>query len=154
MHDEEYKNKDEEGQGLDPFTQFMFGPNSRRRMHSTEEMAEEKTAEGEEDESSSHHSDDLISGGKSSRRPDENDDWLFGRGRNRNSPEHDGWLFGGGTRDQHEDDDSLSRKVNNILNNINYEELMNNIDTLMTSASQLKPLLKKARPLIDQFLKK
>lgn len=68
----------------------------------------------------------------------------------RSKPQHDDWLFGGRERP----DDSLNGKVNHILNNINYEELMNNIDTLMTSASQLKPLLKKASPFLEQFWKK
>ncbi|MBT2708684.1 hypothetical protein [Bacillus sp. ISL-47] len=70
----------------------------------------------------------------------------------RSRHQNDDWLFGGSRRPQ--EDDSLNGKVNHLLNNINYEELMNNIDTLMTSASQLKPLLKKASPFLEQFLKK
>jgi hypothetical protein len=41
-----------------------------------------------------------------------------------------------------------------FLNNINVGELIENIEVLIDSADQLKPLYKKATPLISQFLKK
>ncbi|MDQ0198172.1 hypothetical protein [Neobacillus ginsengisoli] len=37
---------------------------------------------------------------------------------------------------------------------IDFEELMINIDSLIDSASNLKPLFKKAYPLVEQLLKK
>lgn len=120
MLDEEFKNKDEDEKETDPFTQFMFGPNFRRKRHQEEELQDEVDIEKEPER--------------------------------RSKPQHDDWLFGG--RERPHEDDSLNGKVNHILNNINYEELMNNIDTLMTSASQLKPLLKKASPFLEQFWKK
>ncbi|MGN7176305.1 hypothetical protein BK139_03020 [Paenibacillus sp. FSL R5-0490] len=82
-----------------------------------------------------------------------NDDWLFG-GRSRNAHEADDWLLGGKSIETTERESSGKKNENNILNNINVEELMGNIDTLMSSAHHLKPLLKKAGPLLEMFWKK
>lgn len=43
---------------------------------------------------------------------------------------------------------------NSSSNQLNFEELMTQIDTLMTSAKELKPMFAKIRPFFDQFLKK
>ncbi|WP_066294939.1 hypothetical protein [Bacillus sp. FJAT-29937] len=51
-------------------------------------------------------------------------------------------------------DRSLSNQLNDVVNNINFFELMENIDTLVSSAKQLKPLYRQVTPLIDQFFKK
>ncbi|MDF2039287.1 hypothetical protein P2R12_20350 [Cytobacillus oceanisediminis] len=115
----------------DPLTHFLFGERVRRH----------EPAKGENE---------------SDRRAEEAqgiDDWLFG-GRSRNAHEADEWLLGGKSRETNERDNPPNENGNNILNNINFEELMGNIDTLMTSAHQLKPLLKKAGPLLEMFLKK
>ncbi|UOE56769.1 hypothetical protein [Cytobacillus oceanisediminis] len=115
----------------DPLTHFLFGERVRRH----------EPAEGETE---------------SDRRAEEAqgiDDWLFG-GRSRNAHEADEWLLGGRSRETNERDNPPNENGNNILNNINLEELMGNIDTLMTSAHQLKPLLKNAGPLLEMFLKK
>ena len=45
-------------------------------------------------------------------------------------------------------------KDNTILDQINAEEVMSYIDTLMGTAQQLKPMFSKIRPFVDQFLKK
>ncbi|KON89439.1 hypothetical protein AF332_23225 [Sporosarcina globispora] len=108
----------------DPLTHFLFGERARRNRPTEEENELERK-----------------------------DDWLFG-GKNRNVHEADEWLLGGRSRATNERNDSASENENNILNNINLEELMGNIDTLMSSAHQLKPLLKKAGPLLEMFLKK
>ncbi|MEH7122171.1 MULTISPECIES: hypothetical protein [unclassified Bacillus (in: firmicutes)] len=49
---------------------------------------------------------------------------------------------------------SLSNHLNHVVNNINFLELMDNIDTLVSSAKQLKPLYRQVTPFIDQFFKK
>ena len=51
-------------------------------------------------------------------------------------------------------DRSLSNQLNDVVNNINFFELMENIDTLVSSAKQLKPLYRQVTPFIDQFFKK
>ena len=44
-------------------------------------------------------------------------------------------------------------QLNSLLNNVNVEELIGNIDTLMNSASQFKPLWKKITPLVNKWMK-
>ncbi|MBT2756394.1 hypothetical protein J7E71_10555 [Mesobacillus foraminis] len=41
-----------------------------------------------------------------------------------------------------------------ILSQVNLESLMENIDTLMYTAQELKPIYNKIRPYINQFFKK
>ncbi|WHY63106.1 hypothetical protein [Cytobacillus firmus] len=126
-------NKDEKDRGNteDPLTHFLFG--DRVRNH--------KPAEGK------------IEFDSSAEEYQGKDEWLFG-GRSRNAHEADDWLLGGKRRETTERESSGKENENNILNNINVEELMGNIDTLMSSAHHLKPLLKKAGPLLEMFWKK
>ena len=114
----------------DPLSHFLFGDRVRRHESDEVEKEFEKSEEAQ---------------GKG--------DWLFGD-RSRNAHEADEWLLGGKSRKTDAREDSPNENGKNILNNINFEELMGNIDTLMTSAHQLKPLLKKAGPLLEMFLKK
>ncbi|KAB2337205.1 hypothetical protein F7731_06170 [Cytobacillus depressus] len=48
----------------------------------------------------------------------------------------------------------LADHLNHIINNIDFMELMDNIDTLVSSAKQLKPLYSKVTPFFTQFLNK
>jgi hypothetical protein len=114
----------------DPLSHFLFGDRVRRHESDEVEKEFEKSEEAQ---------------GKG--------DWLFGD-RSSNAHEADEWLLGGRSRKSDEKEDPPNENGKNILNNINFEELMGNIDTLMTSAHQLKPLLKKAGPLLEMFLKK
>lgn len=114
----------------DPLSHFLFGDRVRR-----------------------HESDQVEKEFDRSEEAQGKDDWLFGD-RSRNAHEADEWLLGGKSRKTDEREDPPNENGKNILNNINFEELMGNIDTLMTSAHQLKPLLKKAGPLLEMFLKK
>ncbi|KOP81726.1 hypothetical protein AMS60_04065 [Bacillus sp. FJAT-21945] len=62
------------------------------------------------------------------------------------------WLFGtkeGALEEKKQDPRALS-----FLNKINIGDLIENIEVLIHSVDQLKPLYKKATPLINQFLKK
>ena len=130
MLDNDDKAKENTG---DPLTHFLFG--ERVRRHEPAEVEKVSNRKAEEAKGI--------------------EDWLFGgRGRSRNAHEADEWLLGGKSRETHESDNSPNENGTNILSNINLEELMGNIDTLMTSAHQLKPLLKKAEPLLEMFLKK
>ncbi|PAE25164.1 hypothetical protein [Bacillus sp. 7894-2] len=124
--------KDEKDRGYteDPLTHFLFGERVRNKPDGGKIEFESSAEEHQ---------------GK--------DDWLFG-GRNRNAHEADDWLLGGKSRETTERESSGKENENNILNNINFEELMGNIDTLMSSAHHLKPLLKKAGPLLEMFWKK
>ncbi|WP_436375347.1 hypothetical protein [Cytobacillus sp. BC1816] len=115
----------------DPLSHFLFGERVRRHESAQDEKESDRRAEEAQG----------------------NGDWLFG-GRSRNAHEADEWLLGGKDRKTDERESPPKENGNNILNNINLEELMGSIDTLMTSAHQLKPLLKKAGPLLEMFLKK
>jgi len=42
----------------------------------------------------------------------------------------------------------------NLLNQVNIEEIMMHIDSLVGSAKHLKPMFSKIKPLFEQFLKK
>ncbi|KAF0816871.1 hypothetical protein KIS4809_4343 [Bacillus sp. ZZV12-4809] len=127
------KDEKEMGNTEDPLTHFLFGGRVRKNHQQAESNFE-------------LDSDDEKNQGK--------DDWLFG-GRSRNAHEADDWLLGGKRREFNEGGESSDKEyANNILNNINLEELMVNIDTIMTSAHHLKPLLKKAGPLLEMFWKK
>lgn len=44
-------------------------------------------------------------------------------------------------------------QIHDLLSNIDIDELMKNIDTLMTSTSQFKPLLNKLAPIINKWIK-
>lgn len=100
-----------------------------------------------------HESDEVEKEFEKSEEAQGKGDWLFGD-RSSNAHEADEWLLGGRSRKSDEKEDPPNENGKNILNNINFEELMGNIDTLMTSAHHLKPLLKKAGPLLEIFLKK
>lgn len=111
---------------IDPFSQFMFGKTVHR--------------ERKEREPSSFNNNDWLFG----RRPPANDDDYRDRGGID--------LFSLHPRQQQKSEQKNS--IGSILQNVNYMELMEHMDTLMNSAKQLKPLLSKVRPLIDQFTNK
>jgi hypothetical protein len=58
-----------------------------------------------------------------------------------------------GSRRDHEKKDSQTA-ANQSQPSIDFEELIVNIDTLMESARNLKPLFQKAYPFVEQLLKK
>ncbi|WP_313800650.1 hypothetical protein [Cytobacillus sp.] len=73
--------------------------------------------------------------------------------------DHDGkrkserdWLFG--VRENEIQEKNHDSSALAILNRINLGELINNIEILIDSADQLKPLYKKATPIITKLLKK
>ncbi len=69
----------------------------------------------------------------------------------------DEWLFGKRDKEPLEPNkfNGLEEfsQINKLLNNINMEELVENIDTLMNTTSQLKPLWKKLTPLVNKWIK-
>ncbi|MEN8699048.1 hypothetical protein [Bacillus infantis] len=66
------------------------------------------------------------------------------------------WILGGPERKPAtgREDAREPGQIEKILDGVDLGELMDNIDTLMTSAGQLKPLFKKVTPLFQQLLKK
>ena len=43
---------------------------------------------------------------------------------------------------------------NSLLGHVDIDEVMNHVDTLITSARELKPLFGKVRPFLEQFIEK
>lgn len=69
------------------------------------------------------------------------------------------WLFGAEKKEQKKPQEAPSssnayQKIGEKLERIDYLELMGHIDTLMASASELKPLFKKLKPLLTQVIDK
>jgi hypothetical protein len=68
----------------------------------------------------------------------------------------DEWLFGKRNADHlgKEENRPIDRpQLEKLMNNVNVEELMNNIDELVTSISHIKPLWKKVGPLVNKLRK-
>jgi hypothetical protein len=68
----------------------------------------------------------------------------------------DEWLFGKRNADHldKEENRPIDRpQLEKLMNNVNVEELMNNIDELVTSISHIKPLWKKVEPLVNKWRK-
>ena len=64
------------------------------------------------------------------------------------------WILG--KRNHHSDEESSQHKysqIDELLNRVNVDELMNNIDDLVASISQIKPLWKKFDPVIKKWMK-
>lgn len=60
-------------------------------------------------------------------------------------------------KDYREENDSYLKEQQNILRtleNVDYLQLMENIDTLMDSAKKLKPFIQQIQPIMKSFLKK
>ncbi|WP_079508085.1 hypothetical protein [Mesobacillus jeotgali] len=95
------------------------------------------------------------------------DEWendLFGF-KHRNDPEvsakhdrdhFDRFMFGG-TRNIEEQSEPPAEQpspLSKYLERIDLDEVMFHVDTLITSAKELKPLLGKVRPIFDHFIEK
>ncbi|WP_445505929.1 hypothetical protein [Niallia sp. 03190] len=67
----------------------------------------------------------------------------------------DAWILGS-NRESKEGDQEQEGKfdaITNFLDQIDINLLMKNVDSFMTSANELKPLIKKMSPLIKKWLK-
>jgi hypothetical protein len=63
-------------------------------------------------------------------------------------------MFGPSQTKKHEKKPTETAGEDNLLNQVNIEEIMVHIDSLVGSAKQLKPMFSKIKPLFEQFLKK
>jgi hypothetical protein len=68
------------------------------------------------------------------------DDFMFGRSRK--------------TEETSEESVNSDSPLNKYLGHIDLDEVMYHVDTLITSARELKPLMGKVKPLFDQFIDK
>ncbi|MGG0719099.1 hypothetical protein ABE096_16105 [Robertmurraya massiliosenegalensis] len=70
------------------------------------------------------------------------------------------WILGSRASDKAETQNNkgtlngLNKSIEELLQKVDYMEVMNHIDTLMASTKELKPLLTKIKPLLENFLSK
>jgi hypothetical protein len=76
---------------------------------------------------------------------------MFGSRSEERSPKQD-WIIGR-KAPEHEEKNAAQIKIEQIIENVDLDGLMNNFDTLMSSVGELKPLMKKAGPFLQKFLK-
>ena len=117
----------------DSFTQFMFGPNYKGSNISGESSGNIPSENLEENEANQNGNLDEIKANHYRNL----DDWLFGK---RHHPPVE--------------QNALHAQINQIINNINFVELMENIDQLVSSAQKFKPLYSKISPMFKQIFKK
>ncbi|MCM2982643.1 hypothetical protein CHH55_06065 [Niallia circulans] len=128
LKEEFYDEKDnekieEEETAIDHFSMFMFGTN-RQSVRKKQQVEHFQ------------HNDKQPS---YSRR-EKGDDWILGRS-------------GGKTQQVEEKDENVNiDAVANFLNQIDLELLIKNVDLLMTSANDLKPIFKKITPFIKKWM--
>lgn len=92
---------------------------------------------------------------------------MFGKGRTSHdkTTEEEGsqheqydWLLGRKhpipPKGEESSSEGLHHTIGRFMQNIDYVETMKHIDTLMTSANELKPLLSKVKPIIETFTQK
>ena len=118
------KEKQKPNEEIHPYSKFLFG-NIRHRDS------------GNESNSSQEKNEHLSSHSRSNRF----DDWLFGR---RTEPKKSA------TPTQFQ----IEKQVENLLNNVDFELLMETIDMLIDTANQYKPLMKEFTPFLNKFMKK
>ena len=106
----------------DSFHLFMFG-----------DRGVEERVEMEDDQEHSNNAEEHPDTWNRSSR----EDWLLGKRNHHTSKESS----------QHE-----NSQIDQLLNRVNVDELMNNIDQLLTSVSHIKPLWKKIDPVIKKWM--
>ncbi|WP_141432803.1 hypothetical protein [Bacillus sp. 03113] len=65
--------------------------------------------------------------------------------------EHDNWLF---RFEKTKHSENESNHLQTLIKNVDIDDLFNHIDTLMSSASKLKPLIHKVSPFLKQTFTK
>lgn len=125
----------------DYFSRLMFG--DRTNSEESNESTDRDTDEGEKANRDKAWEDDRS----------EERNWLF-RPRERREPfqqknRMDELFSLGGTNRKRSNPSVLD-----LLENVDYVELMEHFDTLMTSANKLKPLMNKLKPILGTILNK
>lgn len=95
-----------------------------------------------------------IDKGRSTQMQEENSQFfnkfMFGKEEPRHSG--DDWILGRNRQEEKTAQyEKKENKVEQIINNLDYDELMTHVSDLMDSTEQLKPLLKQAGPVIKNF---
>jgi hypothetical protein len=110
---------------IDHFSRFLFGNSKHRETYKEGENNSQELPE--QKEQSSYES-----------RSNRNNDWFFGVRRKEPTPSPQ----------------TIQNQIENILNNVDFELLMETIDMFVTTAKPLKPLINQITPFFHRFRKK
>jgi hypothetical protein len=122
----ENDNKQEPNEEIDPFSRLMFGNSKHRETYKKGEY----NSQEEMPEQKEQLSFDITT--------NRFEDWFFGfRGKAPATSTH-----------------TTLNQIENILNNVDFELLMETIDMFFTASEQLKPLFKEITPFMHRFIKK
>jgi hypothetical protein len=110
---------------FDHFSRFLFGNSKHRETYKEGENNSQELPE--QKEQSSYDS-----------RSNPNNDWFFGVRRKETTPSPQ----------------TIQDQIENILNNVDFELLMETIDMFATTTKPFKPLIKEITPFFHRFNKK
>jgi hypothetical protein len=126
LEENDNQDKQEPNGGIDPFSRFLFG----NRKHE-ETYKESENNSQEQNKHLSFHS-----------RSNRIDDLFFGS--RRKEPENSAPT----TQNQ------IEHQIENLLNNVDFELLMETIDMLVDTSKQFKPLIQEITPFFKPIIKK
>jgi hypothetical protein len=63
----------------------------------------------------------------------------------------DDWFFGSRRKEPETSTYTTHKQIENLLNNVDFDLLMETIDMFVTTAKQFKPLFKEITPFINRF---
>jgi hypothetical protein len=121
----ENDNKQKPNGEIDHFSRFLFGNSKHKETFKEGENNSKELPE--QKEQSSFNS-----------RSTRNNDWFFGVRRKKPTP----------------GPQTIQNQIENILNNMDFELLMETIDMFVTTTKPLKPLIKEITPFFHRFSKK
>jgi hypothetical protein len=119
------KQKQKPNGEIDHFSRFIFGNRKHRETYKESENNSQEFLEQNQ-----HSSFD--------NRSNRNDDWFFGSRRKEPAPSAQ----------------TIQNQIENLINNVDFELLMETIDMFVTTAKPLKPLIKEITPFFHRFSKK
>jgi hypothetical protein len=119
------KQKQKPNGEIDHFSRFFFGNSKHRETYKEGENNSQELPE--QKEQSSFNS-----------RSNRNNDWFFGVRRKEPTPSPQ----------------TIQDQIENLLNNVDFELLMETIDMFVTTTKPLKPLIKEITPIFHRFSKK
>lgn len=119
------KQKQEPNREINRFSRFMFGNSTPRETYN----------EGENN---------------SQELPEQKDQSSFDSRSNRT----DDWFFGFRRKEPETSTHTTQNQIEDLLNNVDFELLMETIDMFVTTSKQLKPLFKEITPFFHRFIKK
>ena len=125
MEQNDHQQKTKSNREIDHFSRLMFGNREHRATHKENDNNSQEYLEQNEHKSFES---------KSKRK----DDWGFGSRRKEPAPSAQ----------------TLQNQIENLLNNVDFDLLMETYDEVVTLSKQLKPVMKEITPIFQQITKK